>query len=373
MKKKFAFALAASLVMVGASASFTLAAPPVSTAESAADSALSGHASVNAGGIETEGTVAEKDSKDKSPAKKRPHMDVAFCIDTTGSMQGEIDMVKKKTKEMVAKLSAGKPTPVIRVGLVAYRDKGDAYVTKVFQFSDDIDKVVKDISELQANGGGDGPEAVDQGLHAAIKDLKWDKDSHTAKILFLIGDAGPHGYSTDVDWRQDCRDAIANGIQINTMGCRGLENYPSRQGVDVFKEIAQLADGKYESLAYRQEIVDASGKRETLVHSAGAVYKVAAPATVGWKDAMARGMVKKFDGPSAGSAGAADAAMPMAAPMAAFSSFEAGGTRAKSASMHGTLMRATAGAPVSREDNNLDALMLDAAKNKAAKSLHIDY
>ncbi len=168
MKSKFAFAVAASLVLLGSSVSLATAAPPSGAGESAADQALSGHASVNAGGVSIE-TAAE--AKDKPAAKKRPHLDVAFCIDTTGSMQGEIDMVKKKTKEMVAKLSAGKPTPVIRVGLVAYRDKGDAYVTKVFPFSQDIDQVVKDISDLQAQGGGDGPEAVDQGLHAAIKEL----------------------------------------------------------------------------------------------------------------------------------------------------------------------------------------------------------
>ncbi len=371
MKSKFAFAVAASLVLLGSSVSLATAAPPSGAGESAADQALSGHASVNAGGVSIE-TAAE--AKDKPAAKKRPHMDVAFCIDTTGSMQGEIDMVKKKTKEMVAKLSAGKPTPVIRVGLVAYRDKGDAYVTKVFPFSQDIDQVVKDISDLQAQGGGDGPEAVDQGLHAAIKELKWDTDTRTAKILFLIGDAGPHGYSTDLDWRRDCREAIGSGIQINTMGCRGLENYPLHQGVDVFKEIAQLADGKYESLAYRQEIVDASGRRETLVHSGGSVFKVAAPMGIGWKDAMARGMVKKFDAPAPAAASSVSAYASTAAlsePMtdAGFPAARAKFSSRRSMNMAPTMLVA----PVSREDNNLDALMLDLAKSKAEKALHVDY
>ncbi len=62
----------------------------------------------------------------------RPVLDLAFLIDTTGSMGGEIEMVKKKTKDLVAKLASGKPAPVVRVGLVAYRDRGDEYVTKVF-------------------------------------------------------------------------------------------------------------------------------------------------------------------------------------------------------------------------------------------------
>src|SRR5277367_4072258 len=100
-------------------------------------------------------------------SKSRPHMDLAFCIDTTGSMQPEIDNVKAKVKSLVSKLGSGTPAPVIRVGLVAYRDRGDQYVTKVFPFTENIDDMVKDISQLQAAGGGDGPEAVNQGLHSA--------------------------------------------------------------------------------------------------------------------------------------------------------------------------------------------------------------
>src|SRR5687767_3851086 len=63
---------------------------------------------------EPDGVIIEK-------KKERPHMDLAFCIDTTGSMQGEIDMVKAKVKDLVAKLSTGKPAPIVRVGLVAFR------------------------------------------------------------------------------------------------------------------------------------------------------------------------------------------------------------------------------------------------------------
>ncbi len=248
---------------------------------------------------------------------ERPQMDLAFCIDTTGSMQNEIDMVKTKTREMVAKLSAGTPAPVIRVGLVAYRDIGDEYVTKVFPFTSDIDKVVSDISHLKAAGGGDAPEAVDRGLHAALTSLQWAPDNKTAKILFLIGDAGPHGSSTDLDWRQDCRDAIKRGIQINTMGCQGLSGAP----MEVFKQIAKLTDGKFENLAYRQEIVDASGRRSTLVYSGDAMYKVSARASGDWKAAVSKGLIDRVEDDSlaAVSDGSYAAALPMAAPMASAS------------------------------------------------------
>lgn len=229
----------------------------------------------------------------------RPHLDLAFCIDTTSSMQGEIDMVKTKTKELVAKLSNGHPAPIIRVGLVAFRDRGDDYVTKVYPFTEDIDKMVKDISNLQAQGGGDGPESVNEALHVAVNNLQWDKRKSTAKVLFLIGDAAPHVYANDYKWGDESRKAIASGIQINTIGCNGLDSYPAAEGTEVFRKIALLTDGKYEPLAYRQEVVNAAGRRETLITSGSAVYRVKAAHADAWKDGAAkleaRGMLEKVD------------------------------------------------------------------------------
>jgi Mg-chelatase subunit ChlD len=312
-----------------------------------------------------------KQEGQKKEASARPHMDLAFCIDTTGSMQGEIDMVKTKTKSLVAQLSHGKPSPIVRVGVVAYRDFGDVYVTKIFPFSDDIDKVVKDISDLKADGGGDGPEAVDRGLHSAIKELKWSSDKHTAKVLFLIGDAGPHGTASDLDWRADCRAAIASGIQINTIGCAGLEGYSAPSGVDVFKQIAHLADGKFESLAYRQETVDSLGRKSTVVHAGGAAYALSRSSTAGddWKKEVAAGSMK----PIAPPAGMVAAAAPSAAPSFARAKMSTmmaggGGSSAEAGSAFAGHALAT---PVleSRSDNNLDDIMLRDARERANKVL----
>jgi Mg-chelatase subunit ChlD len=314
--------------------------------------------------------AAEVEQKNiEKAATAHPHMDLAFCIDTTGSMQGEIDMVKAKTKSLVAQLSVGKPSPVVKVGVVAYRDIGDAYVTKVFPFSDDIDRVVKDISELKADGGGDGPEAVDRGLHAAIKELKWDSNKHTAKILFLIGDAGPHGVASDLDWRTDCRAAIASGIQINTIGCAGLESYSPASGVDVFKQIAHLADGKFESLAYRQEIVDSKGNKSIVVNAGGAVFAPRRSGTAGddWKKQVASGSMKSIAPPS-GMVMAASPALPASFASASFARAKASPMMA--GGMGGFAPTASASSMVSsRSDNNLDDIMLRDAKERANKLL----
>ena len=303
----------------------------------------------------------------------KPHIDLAFCIDTTGSMQGEIDNVKAKTKEIVAKLAGGKPSPVIRVGLVAYRDRGDEYVTKIFPFTEDIDKVVKDISSLKADGGGDTPESLNEGLHVAVNDLKWDESKKTVKLLFVIGDAGPHAYPKDYDWKTESKKAIGQGIQINTVGCQGLESAAEAEGVGVFKEIARLADGKYEPLAYRQEVVSSDGHRETVISSGGAVYKLKSK-SADWKagaDALtASGGAVRMEATTAMPASFASARMmgkgrmvhAAAAPMGAPMAMEAGAAGA-----------AYGGMATDRKDNNLADLVLQATKEAASKKLNVEF
>ncbi|HEY9720335.1 MAG TPA: vWA domain-containing protein [Trichormus sp.] len=290
-------------------------------------------------------------AKSESSKKERPKMDLAFCIDTTGSMQGEIDMVKTKVKEVVAKLASGSPAPEIRVGLVAYRDRGDQYVTKLFQFSDDIDKVVKDISGLKADGGGDAPESVNEGLHVAVHDLNWDTGKKTAKLLFLIGDAGPHYYANDYNWNDECKYAIGHGVQVNTIACGLLAS--NSEDLNVWQQIAKKTDGKYDTLAYRTEVTDASGHRATIVTAGDATYKVADDKG-SWKDEVAKGKMMRMSSPARG--------------------YSALSKRAVSAAGAPSATAFAASPVVSdRRDNNLDSLLLDAAKAKAEKKLNVDY
>lgn len=228
----------------------------------------------------------------------RPRLDLAFCIDTTGSMQGEIDTVKAKVKSVVAKLTSGQPKPQVRVGLVAYRDYGDDYITKVYPLNNDIDKVVQDISDLSADGGGDGPEAVEKGVNSALNQLDWDSDKRTAKLLFLIGDAPPHDHAVNT-LSAEARKAAERGIRINTIACDGFES-DGGVGVETFRQVASLTNGNFQKLAYEQEVADASGKKVTVITEGAYLYKVKAGVAkkVDWKEGgealAAKGLVEKL-------------------------------------------------------------------------------
>ncbi len=275
----------------------------------------------------------------------RPRLDIAFCIDTTSSMQGEIDTVKAKVKSMVEKIGQSKQRPIVRVGLVAYRDNGDEYVTKVFQFSENIDEVVREISDLAAEGGGDGPEAVDQGLHSAINELEWDDHKKTAKLLFLIGDAPPHATNTKFDWKSESQNAIAHGIHINTIGCDSLEGY-SDKGINIFKQIALQTNGNYEPLSYHQEIVDTKGNAATLITAGGKSYVMRSTDKEAWKKDI-NTLVAKGD----------------AAPSLQGATNGTIGVQGSDA----TYITGVNTAGTVRADNNLDSVMLQGAQSAMSK------
>src|SRR6516165_7369892 len=105
------------------------------------------------------------------PKVAPPRVDVVFAVDTTGSMGGLLESMKARMFSVWAQILAGKPTPVVRVGLVAYKDRGDEYVTKVTDLSEYPDAVQHALSGLSAAGGGDFPESVNQALDDAVNKI----------------------------------------------------------------------------------------------------------------------------------------------------------------------------------------------------------
>ena len=71
----------------------------------------------------------------------KPKVEAVFVLDTTGSMSGLIQAAKEKIWSIANTMASAQPAPEIRIGLVAYRDRGDAYVTKVVDLSTDLDSV----------------------------------------------------------------------------------------------------------------------------------------------------------------------------------------------------------------------------------------
>jgi Mg-chelatase subunit ChlD len=184
-------------------------------------------------------------------AKAKPKVEVVFCLDTTGSMGGLIEGAKAKIWSICNQIANGKPTPDLKVGLVAYKDRGDEYITKVTDLTDDLDAIHGQVKSFSAGGGGDAPESVNQALDDAVNKIKWSIDKKTLRIIFLVGDAPPHmDYKDDTKYPETCKKACEKGIIINTIQC-GNDLECTRH----WKEIAVKAEGSYAAIPQEGGVV----------------------------------------------------------------------------------------------------------------------
>ena len=124
-------------------------------------------------------------------------LDLAICIDSTGSMQPTIDALAEALDEMVDILDG--ISPKMRLAIVQYKDYADfgkAGAKVVQPFSKNIRAARKNLGDLRADGGGDLPEAVLGGL-AVTLDPKMSWQPEANKLIVLIGDAPPHATEAD--------------------------------------------------------------------------------------------------------------------------------------------------------------------------------
>src|SRR2546423_848106 len=148
-------------------------------------------------------------------------LEMVFVLDTTGSMGGLIEGAKQRIWGIINEVMQTPAHPSVRVGLVAYRDHGDQYVTQILPLTNDLDKVYTTLMDYRADGGGDGPEDVRRALADGVRNAGWSKASaNNAQILFLVGDAPPHDdYQNEPDTIETTAAAVKFGMIVNTIQC----------------------------------------------------------------------------------------------------------------------------------------------------------
>jgi hypothetical protein len=170
--------------------------------------------------------------------RKLRRLDLALVVDCTGSMGDELEYLKAEIDGIALAVRHMFPDVDQRYALVAYRDQGDEYVTRTFDFTGSLDAFRSTLSQQHANGGGDYPEAVHLALAEAGK-LSWRAEG-TARVLFLVGDAPPHEefYRHSMDAVSDLRRRT---VRIFPVGCSGV----AEQAEFIFRATAFLTQGQY--------------------------------------------------------------------------------------------------------------------------------
>jgi len=168
-------------------------------------------------------------------------VDVVFAVDTTGSMGGLLDGAKRTVWSIATHIRKTDPSAELRIGLVAYRDVGDDYVTRDFALTADLDAVFTELSSYRAAGGGDTPEDVDAALDVTLHKMRWRDDAK--KLVFLVGDAPPSSRGDVPRFDVLAREAGERQIVINTIRC-GWD----RDTELAWQQIASLGRGQFSTI-----------------------------------------------------------------------------------------------------------------------------
>lgn len=199
---------------------------------------------------------------DVAPAAARARLDLVFLVDATGSMADEIDKLKATLRTITGEVAALPSQPDICLALVAYRDRGDAFLLRTHDFTNDVGAFLQQaLMPLRAGGGGDYPEAMNEALHETVHQLSWRGDGAT-RMVVLLADAPPHlDYGTP-HYDDDMLAALGKGIRIFGVGASGLD----RQGEFVQRQMAQYTGGRFVFLTYADARQPASGPGRETVH-----------------------------------------------------------------------------------------------------------
>ncbi len=176
-----------------------------------------------------------------SAADAKPTVEVAFVLDTTGSMGGLLEGAKRKIWSIATATADSNPDADIRMGLVAYRDIGDDYVARKVDLTTDIQDLYAQLLELKARGGGDWPESVNEALDVAVNKMQWSKGGDVRRIVFLVGDAPPHmDYAQDTKYPVTLSVAKQKDIIVNAVLAGNAQDTAR-----IWRDIAQHGNGRF--------------------------------------------------------------------------------------------------------------------------------
>lgn len=173
-------------------------------------------------------------------------LDLAFVVDATGSMGDELEYLKVEVQGIADRIKSGFQGVSIRYGLVVYRDIGDDYVTRHFDFTSDLAAFKANLKEQSAGGGGDFPEAMDAAMKI-VPELSWSS-GNAVRMSFLLADAPPHA-----------QDSSVFLSAVNTLRPMGIKLFPvAASGVEASAEFLMRV-GAQATLGRHLFLTDDSG------------------------------------------------------------------------------------------------------------------
>lgn len=186
-----------------------------------------------------------------APVPTTRPIDLAICLDISGSMQGLIDAARQNLWAVVNDLATLRPTPTLRVALLTYgcsaHPAEQGWVKVETGFTADLDLVSQRLFALTTNGG---EEYVARVMQAALGQLQWSADPQALKLLFVAGNESAT-QDQAVDLPATCKQAIGAGIVVNSIYCGN----PGDELAPAWRDVAKLADGQFAAIEKDNAVV----------------------------------------------------------------------------------------------------------------------
>jgi hypothetical protein len=161
-------------------------------------------------------------------------------------MSDEIDRLKTSIDSVAARMSALEGSPDVRLAMTVYRDEGDAFVTRTYDFTPDVEAFRAALAEVVADGGGDYPEALDEAFAEAVDAPSWRDPATTLQLMFLVADAPPHVERQVAGYDESIQSAVSRGIKVFPVASSESDD----QAEAVFRQIAQATGARFVFLSY---------------------------------------------------------------------------------------------------------------------------
>ncbi len=127
-------------------------------------------------------------------------LEIVFVIDSTSSMAQWIEETKKSVIRIFEQVKKLGMRVKLRFGLVEYHDyvnglyfeNGKVY--KIYSLTEDHQKFLNSVNPVKSadTSSEDYPEAVFDGLDAAINEINWEQTNLSERIIILLGNDGSH-------------------------------------------------------------------------------------------------------------------------------------------------------------------------------------
>jgi len=191
---------------------------------------------------------------DPRPVPSPLSVDLVLVVDTTSSMGPYLPALGSSIAKALEALSGQAPGMSLRVGLVLFRDRGEAYLTQSLPLTRDRAAILKALERAEAERGGDEPEALGDGLEAALRLFGGEE---SVRLVFAFTDAPPKlsAASGIASYARACESALSSGVRLYTVGMGDVKpeaEYGLRQ-IAAYTGAAYLNAGSATAAASRVE------------------------------------------------------------------------------------------------------------------------